>query len=94
MRVAFVLWDQVTVLDDWLNIPAGGLSGFRSCMANHSGMSTSRLSVVLCPIAFLCGALGGTIAGHIVSKGLGNTEDAEPIAPAVRRCSGPPELYR
>ena len=65
---ALLLWDYITVLDDWFSIPGGTLMGRNSYPSNHPGMNTPHLSVILCPIAFLAGAVGGTIAGHILSK--------------------------
>jgi hypothetical protein len=66
--VAFLVWDQVTMLDDWLGIPAGGLCGFRSYPTNLPGMNTPHLSVILCPIAFLAGAVGGPAIGWALGR--------------------------
>jgi hypothetical protein len=66
--IAFTVWDQITVLDKWFNIPAGGLYGFRSSPTNHPGMNTPHISVILCPITFFVGTLAGTIGGHIIGK--------------------------
>ena len=66
--IAFALWDNIMAFDEWFNIPGGGLEGFRLYPANHPGMNTPHLSVILCPIAFLVGALAGTITGHRLGK--------------------------
>lgn len=66
--ITFTLWTQITALDDWFNIPGDGLSGFDSFPANYPGMNTPHISVILCPISFIVGAMVGTIGGHIVGK--------------------------
>jgi len=86
--IALLVWDQITVLDDWFNIPGGGLCGFRSYRSNHRGMSTPELSVILCPITFLVGAVVGTIAGHVAGKTCTTNGEQDAEGGAVNRSSG------
>ncbi len=86
--IAFMVWDQITVLDDWFNIPGGGLLGFRSYPTNRPGMSTPHLSVILCPTTFLVGAVVGTIAGHVTGKTSTKKGEQDAEGGAVNRSSG------
>jgi len=55
--VALIMSDQITALDDLFHIPGGGLCGFNEYPANYAGMNTPHVSVILCPITFVVGAL-------------------------------------
>jgi|GEM_PF-4315061 len=61
--VSVAIWQKIPLLDGFLGIPGGGLDGFTSYLTNQPGLNTSKLSVLLCPIAFLVGAAAGVILG-------------------------------
>jgi hypothetical protein len=75
--VAFLVCNQITILDDYFNIPAGGLCGFQSYPANYPGMNTPHISVILCPVMFLGGTVAGTIVGWYTSSRSKKEQDAE-----------------
>ena len=66
--VLLLLWDYITVLDTWFGIPGGGLSGFNNYPANHPGINTPQISVMICPFAMIAGAILGFIFAKIRTK--------------------------
>jgi len=61
MVAAFVLTYLIPWIDEPIGIPGGGLNGFVSWPANRTGMTTPKLSAILCPALFWSGAIVGMI---------------------------------
>jgi hypothetical protein len=68
MIAAFVLTSMIPMIDESLGIPGGGLNGFVSWPNNHNGMTTPKLSAILCLVLFWIGASISVILGSIRYK--------------------------
>ncbi|MHC4111426.1 MAG: hypothetical protein ACYSUY_10140 [Planctomycetota bacterium] len=52
---------NITIVDTWLDIPGGGLSGFTGGPSNNPGINTPLISVIMCPFAILAGGILGIL---------------------------------
>jgi hypothetical protein len=68
MIAAFLLTYLIPRIDEPLGIPGGGLDGFVSWPSNRSGMTTPKLSVILCFVLFWTGAIVGACVGSARSR--------------------------
>lgn len=68
MVAAFVLTYLIPWIDEPIGIPGGGLTGFVSWPSNHAGMTTPKLSVILCLVVFWIGAIVGVIVAATGSR--------------------------
>jgi hypothetical protein len=65
---AFVLTYLIPWIDEPLGIPGGGLDGFVSWPSNRAGMSTPKLSAILCLVLFWAGASVSVVVGSALYR--------------------------
>lgn len=66
--LAVVVWDQMFILDSVLDIPGGGLIGFKTYASNSPSFNSTKLSVYTCPCTFFLGATAGLIVGLMAAR--------------------------
>ncbi len=69
------LWADISVLDEWLRIPGGGLLGYNTWSSKNLGINTTHISVMMCPLALLGGAILGFFVAKIRIKRTAKTKD-------------------
>jgi MFS-type transporter involved in bile tolerance (Atg22 family) len=65
---AFILTYLMPWVDELVGIPNGGLYGFVSWPANHDGMTTPKLSAMLCPFLFWASALLALVVATALNR--------------------------